>query len=255
MLNLIRADLYRLLNKKSNYAFLLLSSLAFTVIMIIIKISTPLGEQSFSPEFFNSVLFSSLFISVVFISTNILICVYCDDLSSGQINHLYSNILSKSQYVIAKFIVLAIYVLVYYIFFGIVFFVDFYIFSDGFYSDITPYMQYISQGFVLAIICYLSILVYTLLGTVILYTTSKPIEAIIATILFSTNMIAQIYDLISKVIAPLNWLKPFLYDYILKNLFDETSSATKVIVAAIIYIAVFLAFNMFYLNTMELKTE
>lgn len=254
MISLIRADLYRLLNKKSNYLFLLLCSLGFTFIMIVAKFSNIDNEKIFSPALFESALYSSLVIGIIFISTNVLIGVFCDDVSSGYINHIFSVSVNKTNYCIVKFISLCIYVLINYVFFAIVFFVDFLIFSEGFYSDITPYLSIINSGIFMAVISYLSTILYTLLGAFILYTTSKPIEAIIAVLLFSTQMMANLYDLISKVIKPLEYLKPYLYDFILsESMWSSNTSPGKVIIYALIYILALICVNIVFLNTNDLK--
>ena len=104
MLNIVMADIYRLTKGKSTWVFLGVSTLIFVMAMT-------LSGVSIVPSRFKLILVSGLSVVSIGISVISLIRVYCDDVSSGSIHHLFAKMPNKIFYLIAKSIVLAIYTL------------------------------------------------------------------------------------------------------------------------------------------------
>jgi len=95
MLNIVMADIYRLTKGKSTWVFLGVSTLIFVMAMT-------LSGISIVPSRFKLILVSGLSVVSIGISVISLIRVYCDDVSSGSIHHLFAKMPNKIFYLIAK---------------------------------------------------------------------------------------------------------------------------------------------------------
>ena len=172
MLNLVVSDLFRLTKGKSTAIFIGALSLIFIALMMLTDITVSQLE-------FNLIFVVGLSLGSIGISIISLIRVYCDDVSSGSIHHIFATMSNKLYYLIAKSIVLALYSLFCYVAFAVVFFVVMIIKTKGFAGGFTSYIEIKSMiifslkayigSFTLAIISYNILVLTRKVGLTILF--------------------------------------------------------------------------------------
>lgn len=253
MISIIKSELYRISLKKTNYIFFISLFFVFTILMITGVISNP-NKSVISPYFFKNALVSSLQVGIFLVSTNSILAVYCDDISSGYINHIISKYPNRAFYIISKFITLLIYTFLSYLILGIIFFAEMYIFSKAFYSDISSYIVHIKEAIHLGIISYIASILYTSYGTVILYISQKVEIAILWTIVSSTSFIYQILYMMSYFIKPLNKVLDFSVTTLLSNVVHNAVDLNFLIFMTL-YLIVSIALQIFLLNTKEFRLD
>ena len=172
MLNIVLADLFRLTKGKSTAIFLGVLSLIFTLLMMTTDITVSKFE-------FYLIFIVGLSVGSIAISISSVIRVYCDDVTSGSIHHLFANMSNKMYYLIAKSIVLALYSLFCYIFFAVVFFVVMIIKTNGFAGGFSSYIDIVTMitfslkayigSFTLTVISYNILVLTRKIGLTILF--------------------------------------------------------------------------------------
>ena len=203
MLNIVLADLFRLTKGKSTAIFLGVLSLIFTLLMMTTDITVSKFE-------FYLIFIVGLSVGSIAISISSVICVYCDDVTSGSIHHLFANMSNKMYYLIAKSIVLALYSLFCYIFFAVVFFVVMIIKTNGFAGGFSSYIDIVTMitfslkayigSFTLAIISYNILVLTRKVGLTILFIS-----------LYSSRFIDSVIEIFSLILEPLNKIKGYMF--------------------------------------------
>lgn len=256
MFNFIISDFYRLLNKKSNYIFFSIIFVSIFIVMLINKINLIILQSGFEERSFQTVLIFFMIFSYIYISINSFVSIYGDDVSTKQIHHIFAKLSSKRIYVIAKLIVLAIYVLFAYAFFLLLYFLLFFALNYGLYKDMNVYMEKIHIAFGMSLTAYITSLVYVSLASVILYLTSKPNLTITCLILLMFKFFLFIYTILSTFLKPLELLSPFLFSNVINEVwspYKNNFTITYLVILGFIYVISCVIANIIILDRLDLK--
>ena len=229
MLNIVMADIYRLTKGKSTWVFLGVSTLIFVMAMT-------LSGILIVPSRFKLILVSGLSVVSIGISVISLIRVYCDDVSSGAIHHLFAKMPNKIYYLIAKSIVLAIYTLFCFLVLGIVFFVVMAIKTKGFEGGLNSYAS---------------------VSTIVTFSLKAFIGSFAMTMvsLLATNFIDSTVELLSLLIKPLKYIKEYMITTYYMDSMYELRSLTQLLIVAMCYIAFSFILQLLILKNRDFATE
>ena len=232
MLNIVMADIYRLTKGKSTWVFLGVSTLIFVMAMT-------LSGISIVPSRFKLIL---------------LIRVYCDDVSSGSIHHLFAKMPNKIFYLIAKSIVLAIYTLFCFLVLGMVFFVVMAINTKGFEGGLNSYAS-IPTILSFSLKAFIGCFAMTMVSYNILVLTRKSGLSILFISLLATNFIDSIVELFSLLIKPLKYVKEYMITTYYMDSMYELRSLTQLLIVAMCYIAFSFILQLLILKNRDFATE
>ena len=247
MLNIVMADMYRLTKGKSTGVFLGVSTLVFVMAMT-------LSGVSIGPTQFNLILVSGLSVVSISISVISLIRVYCDDVSSGSIHHLFAKMPNKIFYLIAKSIVLAIYTLFCFLVLGIVFFMVMAIKTKGFEGGLNSYAS-IPTILSFSLKAFIGCFAMTMVSYNILVLTRKSGLSILFISLLATNFIDSIVELFSLLIKPLKYVKEYMITTYYMDSMYELRSLTQLLIVAMCYIAFSFILQLLILKNRDFATE
>ena len=247
MLNIVMADIYRLTKGKSTGVFLGVSTLVFVMAMT-------LSGISIGPTQFNLILVSGLSVVSISISVISLIRVYCDDVSSGAIHHLFAKMPNKIYYLVAKSIVLAIYTLFCFLVFGIVFFVVMAINTKGFEGGFASYAS-ISTIVAFSLKAFIGSFAMTMVSYNILVLTRKSGLSILFISLLATNFIDSTVELLSLLIKPLKYIKEYMITTYYMDSMYGIRTLTQLLIVAMCYIAFSFILQLLILKNRDFATE
>lgn len=203
MLNLVVSDLFRLTKGKSTAIFIGALSLIFIALMMLTDITVSQLE-------FNLIFVVGLSLGSIGISIISLIRVYCDDVSSGSIHHIFATMSNKLYYLIAKSIVLALYSLFCYVAFAVVFFVVMIIKTKGFAGGFTSYIE-IKSMIIFSLKAYIGSFTLAIISYNILVLTRKVGLTILFISLYSSRFIDSVIEIFSLILEPLNKIKGYMF--------------------------------------------
>ncbi|HLQ40107.1 MAG TPA: hypothetical protein VK118_04010 [Tetragenococcus sp.] len=153
MFNYIRADLYRILHKRSNLVYWIVLAALFVIIAVLSATS----YQGNLTEL--TVIYYELAGSGLLVAGMLLVCpqfyyaVYLDELSNKNFIRIFSSGLRKSEYILAKIMVSVIYMLTVFVFLTIIYMLTFLIimlFNHG-----VPFLSFAQITQLLAVVGYL----------------------------------------------------------------------------------------------------
>lgn len=247
MLNIVLADLFRLTKGKSTAIFLGVLSLIFTLLMMTTDITVSKFE-------FYLIFIVGLSVGSIAISISSVICVYCDDVTSGSIHHLFANMSNKMYYLIAKSIVLALYSLFCYIFFAVVFFVVMIIKTNGFAGGFSSYIDIVTM-ITFSLKAYIGSFTLTVISYNILVLTRKVGLTILFIALYASKFIDSIVELFSYMIEPLNKIKDYMFPTFYMDSMHDMKSLSSLSMIALGYLIFSFIFQYVMLRQRDFATD
>lgn len=247
MLNIVLADLFRLTKGKSTAIFLGVLSLMFTLLMMTTDITVSKFE-------FYLIFIVGLSVGSIAISISSVIRVYCDDVTSGSIHHLFANMSNKMYYLIAKSIVLALYSLFCYIFFAVVFFVVMIIKTNGFAGGFSSYIDIVTM-ITFSLKAYIGSFTLTVISYNILVLTRKVGLTILFIALYASKFIDSIVELFSYMIEPLNKIKHYMFPTFYMDSMHDMKSLSSLSMIALGYLIFSFIFQYVMLRQRDFATD
>ena len=247
MLNIVLADLFRLTKGKSTAIFLGVLSLIFTLLMMTTDITVSQFE-------FYLIFIVGLSVGSIAISISSVIRVYCDDVTSGSIHHLFANMSNKMYYLIAKSIVLALYSLFCYIFFAVVFFVVMIIKTNGFAGGFSSYIDIVTM-ITFSLKAYIGSFTLTVISYNILVLTRKVGLTILFIALYASKFIDSIVELFSYMIEPLNKIKDYMFPTFYMDSMHDMKSLSSLSMIALGYLIFSFIFQYVMLRQRDFATD
>jgi hypothetical protein len=247
MLNIVLADLFRLTKGKSTAIFLGVLSLIFTLLMMTTDITVSKFE-------FYLIFIVGLSVGSIAISISSVIRVYCDDVTSGSIHHLFANMSNKMYYLIAKSIVLALYSLFCYIFFAVVFFVVMIIKTNGFAGGFSSYIDIVTM-ITFSLKAYIGSFTLTVISYNILVLTRKVGLTILFIALYASKFIDSIVELFSYMIEPLNKIKDYMFPTFYMDSMHDMKSLSSLSMIALGYLIFSFIFQYVMLRQRDFATD
>ena len=247
MLNIVLADLFRLTKGKSTAIFLGVLSLMFTLLMMTTDITVSTFE-------FYLIFIVGLSVGSIAISISSVIRVYCDDVTSGSIHHLFANMSNKMYYLIAKSIVLALYSLFCYIFFAVVFFVVMIIKTNGFAGGFSSYIDIVTM-ITFSLKAYIGSFTLTVISYNILVLTRKVGLTILFIALYASKFIDSIVELFSYMIEPLNKIKHYMFPTFYMDSMHDMKSLSSLSMIALGYLIFSFIFQYVMLRQRDFATD
>ena len=247
MLNIVLADLFRLTKGKSTAIFLGVLSLIFTLLMMTTDITVSKFE-------FYLIFIVGLSVGSIAISISSVIRVYCDDVTSGSIHHLFANMSNKMYYLIAKSIVLALYSLFCYIFFAVVFFVVMIIKTNGFAGGFSSYIDIVTM-ITFSLKAYIGSFTLTIISYNILVLTRKVGLTILFIALYASKFIDSIVELFSYMIEPLNKIKDYMFPTFYMDSMHDMKSLSSLSMIALGYLIFSFIFQYVMLRQRDFATD
>ena len=247
MLNIVLADLFRLTKGKSTAIFLGVLSLVFTLLMMTTDITVSQFE-------FYLIFIVGLSVGSIAISISSVIRVYCDDVTSGSIHHLFANMSNKMYYLIAKSIVLALYSLFCYIFFAVVFFVVMIIKTNGFAGGFSSYIDIVTM-ITFSLKAYIGSFTLTVISYNILVLTRKVGLTILFIALYASKFIDSIVELFSYMIEPLNKIKDYMFPTFYMDSMHDMKSLSSLSMIALGYLIFSFIFQYVMLRQRDFATD
>ena len=247
MLNIVLADLFRLTKGKSTAIFLGVLSLIFTLLMMTTDITVSKFE-------FYLIFIGGLSVGSIAISISSVIRVYCDDVTSGSIHHLFANMSNKMYYLIAKSIVLALYSLFCYIFFAVVFFVVMIIKTNGFAGGFSSYIDIVTM-ITFSLKAYIGSFTLTVISYNILVLTRKVGLTILFIALYASKFIDSIVELFSYMIEPLNKIKDYMFPTFYMDSMHDMKSLSSLSMIALGYLIFSFIFQYVMLRQRDFATD
>lgn len=247
MLNIVLADLFRLTKGKSTAIFLGVLSLMFTLLMMTTDITVSKFE-------FYLIFIVGLSVGSIAISISSVIRVYCDDVTSGSIHHLFANMSNKMYYLIAKSIVLALYSLFCYIFFAVVFFVVMIIKTNGFAGGFSSYIDIVTM-ITFSLKAYIGSFTLTVISYNILVLTRKVGLTILFIALYASKFIDSIVELFSYMIEPLNKIKYYMFPTFYMDSMHDMKSLSSLSMIALGYLIFSFIFQYVMLRQRDFATD
>jgi len=247
MLNIVLADLFRLTKGKSTAIFLGVLSLMFTLLMMTTDITVSKFE-------FYLIFIVGLSVGSIAISISSVIRVYCDDVTSGSIHHLFANMSNKMYYLIAKSIVLALYSLFCYIFFAVVFFVVMIIKTNGFAGGFSSYIDIVTM-ITFSLKAYIGSFTLTVISYNILVLTRKVGLTILFIALYASKFIDSIVELFSYMIEPLNKIKDYMFPTFYMDSMHDMKSLSSLSMIALGYLIFSFIFQYVMLRQRDFATD
>lgn len=247
MLNIVLADLFRLTKGKSTAIFLGVLSLIFTLLMMTTDITVSKFE-------FYLIFIVGLSVGSIAISISSVIRVYCDDVTSGSIHHLFANMSNKMYYLIAKSIVLALYSLFCYIFFAVVFFVVMIIKTNGFAGGFSSYIDIVTM-ITFSLKAYIGSFTLTVISYNILVLTRKVGLTTLFIALYASKFIDSIVELFSYMIEPLNKIKDYMFPTFYMDSMHDMKSLSSLSMIALGYLIFSFIFQYVMLRQRDFATD
>ncbi|MFC3900262.1 hypothetical protein [Aliicoccus persicus] len=193
---MVRADIQRILHKKSMYIVLSLLFGGFTFLQLFIV--TPNVGETISEPLFRHTLdivarFSTLIIGIFTFYT-----VYIDDFSSNNLSNILSVGIERSTYVFSKLIVMVLFVTGILIL-GTVFFFSLYGILALIHNGAPFHVHFFEHILYGVITLYFGIIAFSLLVQVILYSTQSALVSIFALLFVYSSAIIEILDRFSTL--------------------------------------------------------
>ena len=195
-----------------------------------------------------------LSVGSIAISISSVIRVYCDDVTSGSIHHLFANMSNKMYYLIAKSIVLALYSLFCYIFFAVVFFVVMIIKTNGFAGGFSSYIDIVTM-ITFSLKAYIGSFTLTVISYNILVLTRKVGLTILFIALYASKFIDSIVELFSYMIEPLNKIKDYMFPTFYMDSMHDMKSLSSLSMIALGYLIFSFIFQYVMLRQRDFATD
>lgn len=247
MLNLVVSDLFRLTKGKSTAIFIGALSLIFIALMMLTDITVSQLE-------FNLIFVVGLSLGSIGISIISLIRVYCDDVSSGSIHHIFATMSNKLYYLIAKSIVLALYSFFCYVAFAVVFFVVMIIKTNGFAGGFSSYIDIVTM-ITFSLKAYIGSFTLTVISYNILVLTRKVGLTILFIALYASKFIDSIVELFSYMIEPLNKIKDYMFPTFYMDSMHDMKSLSSLSMIALGYLIFSFIFQYVMLRQRDFATD
>jgi len=208
----------------------------------------------FKPGEFYLIFIVGLSVGSIAISISSVIRVYCDDVTSGSIHHLFANMSNKMYYLIAKSIVLALYSLFCYIFFAVVFFVVMIIKTNGFAGGFSSYIDIVTM-ITFSLKAYIGSFTLTVISYNILVLTRKVGLTILFIALYASKFIDSIVELFSYMIEPLNKIKDYMFPTFYMDSMHDMKSLSSLSMIALGYLIFSFIFQYVMLRQRDFATD
>lgn len=109
MLNYVKAEMYRLLHRRGNYTYWGITFALFILINIF-STSNMAESQRLSTSYFEMTLLALYSVGIIFIAGQAYTAVFIDDLSAKSLVNIFTTGMSKSSFIVAKFITYILYI-------------------------------------------------------------------------------------------------------------------------------------------------
>lgn len=267
MLQYIKADLYRLRNKTSNYIFWGIIYALF--IASAVAFATSNSSIGLTERYFTTVIISLSGFGILLIGGHCYYTVFLDDVSSKNYPNLFSTGITKIQFVSAKIVTFIIQLIGVFLTSGVVFF--------GFYGMLALFVD--SVGFDLdlfylllntAMTVFLGSLGYAAIGSLVVFWKQNSTLSTMVIFFLMTGMFNQIINLLA-MIEQLSFLET-VAEYTLSSYINNTSQLVMQIsmtelpgsftfmemfgetwLASIVYLLVGLIISVIILRKVEIK--
>lgn len=257
MLPYIKADLYRLAHKKSNWIFLgvlILFYIAMFGLLYFIHDNFVDTIVTTYAEFGNNMLLGNGFLLPVF-GIQSYLAVFSNDLSSKVFTGIFSAGLSKSQFLLGKIVIFTVYYWTVMSILGIIYFGVWVILSTQ--ATIVGGNEAILHLFLMSLGLYLGMLGYALISNIVGYDTQKNGAAILAYFVVGMGLIYQLLTGLSLVISALEPLQGWLFTEQFLNMQYTISTgmapSVKELGIMLGYIIAALGLNWVVLNRAEIE--
>ncbi|API89674.1 hypothetical protein BKP56_10570 [Marinilactibacillus sp. 15R] len=210
MFNYIKADLYRLFHKKSNYIFYSIVFTLFIAVVIIARTSVE-GELSFAEGYLQlGIILLTQFFPLVF-GLQAYVAVFTNDLSANTYQNIFTNGISKVEFVIGKAITMIIYLLTTFLSGAVLYSLIYVILlmtEDG------P-IDFESFGnlAVVSITIFLGMLGYAAVANILAYFSQNSTISIITMGALVSGVILQLFNLVSLFTDKIEFLREYTLSY------------------------------------------
>lgn len=210
MFNYIKADLYRLFHKKSNYIFYGVVFALFIAVVIITRTSVEEGVPFAEGYLQLGIILLTQFFPLVF-GLQAYITVFTNDLSANTYQNIFTNGLSKVEFVIGKTITMMIYLLttfltgaiVYSIVYGILLMIE----GGSIHFESFQNLAIVSTTI------FLGMLGYAAIANLIAYFTQNSTIAVITMGALVSGVILQLLNLVSLFTDKIDFLSKLTLSY------------------------------------------
>lgn len=214
MFNFIQADLYRLAHKKSNYAFYGILFSLFVVAVILLQTSSPESE-GISNAYIELGVFLLSQAFPLFFGLQAYSTVYINDISSSSHQNIFSSGLSKTEFVIGKFITFVIYLFTTFLIGAIVFFALF------FFLTLSTGAQFdtgnLSNLAVVGVTIFLGMIGYAAVANMVSFISQNTTVSLITFGVLISNISLTALDLISLATDKLEFLRKLTLSYYINH--------------------------------------
>lgn len=261
MFNYIKADLYRLFHKKSNYIFYGIVFALFIAVVIIARTNVEEGMDFAEGYLQLGIILLTQFFPLVF-GLQAYITVFTNDLSANTYQNIFTNGLSKIEFVIGKTITMMIYLLttfltgavVYSIIYGILLMIE------GGSIEFESF-QHLAVS---AVTIYLGMLAYAALANILAYATQNSTISVITMGALISAIVLTIFGIVSLFTDKIEFLEEYTLSY---HMNEATNGMMPTILGgeasyspsfqtwgvALIYLVVASIIGIFILKKVEIK--
>ncbi len=267
MINYIKADLFRVYHKKSNYVFWSVIVGLF-ILIVSLTVSQMMGSNyevaDLGRFITETVKFSLLQMGILIFGGQAYYTVYLDDLSASNYPNLFSTGISKLQFVLAKIIVLTTYLVSLFIAGSLAFFAVAGVLTLFLGNIHLPMSEIVLIGKICAMIL-LGALGYTALANLITFWSQKANLSTVFFFLLIISLINQMAKMISTI-PGLDFLEKWLESTLSSSLGEVsvnaitgaplanlTQSINHVWLTALIYVLIFSSLSVLLLQKVEIK--
>ncbi len=253
MFNMVRAELFRLSRKKSNYVFFLVIAAAYILLVFLIKMNSLTNGNLYSPHNMLSIGKQCLtYLPIVFV-VQAFNSVYLDDITANKFGETLGSGKRSGEYIFSKLISSIIYIFIGLVFLGLVFFTQFAISSKGFAGDISSYGFVFKNMFYMAGVVLMGTAVYSLFGMIIALLSRRTTLSLILIVIFSIQVPTQIFSLLSMKIKIFKPVAKYTWDNIAFLPLKDLEFSNIFWTGIICYFVIFLVGNILLLNKRDLK--
>lgn len=259
MFNLIRADLYRLTHKKSNFIFFLILAIGYCLISLFVYIDKVRNgdvsniADSYSPE--SMLLFGQTCIRLGFaiLIPQMFISVYMDDITSRRFIGTLGSGKTISEYVVGKLLTSIVYTIIGVAFLGSIFVAHFAIMSKGFMGDISKYDHSINKLSMMLLCAVVSMIIYGMMGFLLVSLNKKTVVSLVVLVVCVLELPSQILGIVSMALPGLSVVNKNIWDAWAFRPIDAGQMDIKYWIAAACYFAVFFIGSIIIMNKKDLS--
>lgn len=261
MFNYIKADLYRLFHKKSNFVFYGVVFALFIAVVIIARTSVE-GTTPFAKGYLQlGIILLTQFFPLVF-GIQAYVAVYTNDLSANTYQNIFTNGLSKVEFIIGKVITMIVYLLTTFLSGAILYSIMYVILLmiEGGSFDFESFKNLA----IVSVTIFLGILGYSTVANILAYFTQNSTISVISMGVLVSGVILQIFNLISLFTDKIEFLREYTLSYHMNEatngmmptiLGGEASYSASFLAwgVALIYLIVASVIGVVILNKIEIK--